>query len=249
MSTAPSWLTEENISTASKVASNPAAQSAGKAAAKSYVASADWSDDAPAEKDLESGKKDPKKDAKKDKKADKKAESPRKVPPPPSAKAPINTDMTDIDPDVLKQMQRWHLALRVLYICSSVFLAVAAGLSLTGQSDLGLIFMAIYVLFFSAMICCFEFALNAVAKIIAVNFGFMYTLTGRTVFILMVGFMSFSISLIGKIAMAVLFAVCAVQIFLMWKFPRFEEYLRKKHYFEGRQAENIAKQVARTAAK
>ena len=75
-----------------------------------------------------------------------------------------------------------------------------------------------------------------VASAIAVNFGFMYTLTGRIVFLLFVGFMSFSLGTLGIVAMAALYAVGIFHAYLMYKFPRFEEYLRKKHYYEGKQA-------------
>ncbi len=62
---------------------------------------------------------------------------------------------------------------------------------------------------------------------------------GRLIFVILLGFMAFLLSVLGKIAMAVLYAVMLFQIYVMYKFPRFEEYLRKKHYFEGRQAENV----------
>ena len=66
------------------------------------------------------------------------------------------------------------------------------------------------------------------------NFGFLYTFVGRFVFILFVGFMSFSLGLYGQIAMAVLYAALLLHLFIMYRFPRFEEYLRKKHFYEGR---------------
>lgn len=72
---------------------------------------------------------------------------------------------------------------------------------------------------------------------IATNFGFMYTLSGRALFLLFVGFLSYSLSLYGKINMGILYAVGLFQCYIMWKFPRFEEYLRKKHYFEGKSDE------------
>jgi Na+-translocating ferredoxin:NAD+ oxidoreductase RnfD subunit len=75
---------------------------------------------------------------------------------------------------------------------------------------------------------------------IAVNFGFMYTLCGRLVFIILVGFMSFLLSLFGKIVMGALYGVCLFHIYIMYRFPRFEEYLRKKHYYEGRAAAAVA---------
>ena len=62
----------------------------------------------------------------------------------------------------------------------------------------------------------------------------MYTLTGRFVFCLIVGFQAYSISLIGKCAMGFLYAVMLFHMYLFYKFPRFEEYVRKTHYYEGR---------------
>ena len=72
--------------------------------------------------------------------------------------APVPEDF-DIDPDVLKSMKWYHLVLRILYCTAAIFLGVTAGLSLTNQKNLGLIFFAFYVLFFSLLLCCFEVAL------------------------------------------------------------------------------------------
>ena len=66
----------------------------------------------------------------------------------------------NVDPETLKLMGRYHLALRLLYVTTSVFLGVAAGLSLVNQTNLGIIFFAFYVLFFSLLICCFETGLS-----------------------------------------------------------------------------------------
>lgn len=159
MSEAPSWLTEENISTATKIASNPAAQKAAKAAAKNpavqKAAMAQVEKEAPGWADSTQS------DMEKGKKPEKAPKTP--PPPPPSAtppKALMNTDMSDLDPEVLKQMQRYHLILRLSYMGAAVFLSTAAALSISNQSDLGLIFFAFYVLFFSAILCCFEVALS-----------------------------------------------------------------------------------------
>ena len=73
-----------------------------------------------------------------------------------------------------------------------------------------------------------------VSRLLAINFGFLYTLSGRWTFLLFVGFMSFSLGNIGIAAMCALYVVGLFHVYIMWKFPRFEEYLRKKHYFEGR---------------
>lgn len=241
MSEVPSWLNEENINAGVKVAQNPAAQKAAVAAAKhvppppppkassSYVPPN-------ATNDLES------------------------APVPTSAPANDPSSEFVIEEATLKAMQNWHLALRLSYMAASSFMAIAAGLSLQSQKNLGLIFFALYVLFFSTMIWCFEFNLQVssqclyteyddycnemsgfpqqqmVASAIAVNFGFMYSLTGRWLFLLFVGFMSFSLSTLGIVAMCFLYAVGLFHGYLMYRFPRFEEYLRKKHYYEGKQA-------------
>eukprot|EP00286_Rhodomonas_abbreviata_P021530 CAMPEP_0181296702 /NCGR_PEP_ID=MMETSP1101-20121128/4845_1 /TAXON_ID=46948 /ORGANISM="Rhodomonas abbreviata, Strain Caron Lab Isolate" /LENGTH=227 /DNA_ID=CAMNT_0023401585 /DNA_START=52 /DNA_END=735 /DNA_ORIENTATION=+ len=218
MADQPSWLTEENISTATKVANNPAAQGAAKSAAKAQAAKSapGWGDSS---SDVEQGG------------------APAKPAKPAGGNKPIvDTDMSDMDPSELKEMQNWHLALRILYMGAAGFLATAAALSLQNQKDLGLIFFAFYVMFFSTMICCFEVALQTISRLIAVNFGFMYSFWGRIIFLILVGFMSFLLSVFGKVAMGILYAVAAFHLFIMYKFPRFEEYLRKKHYFEGRQA-------------
>lgn len=76
------------------------------------------------------------------------------------------------------------------------------------------------------------------ARFIAVNFGFMYTLGGRAIFLLLVGFMSFSLGIVGQIAMAWLYFVGCIHIYIMCKFPEFESYLRKKHYYEGKRDPN-----------
>ncbi|KAJ1401725.1 hypothetical protein B484DRAFT_457913, partial [Ochromonadaceae sp. CCMP2298] len=141
-----------------------------------------------------------------------------------------------MDPVMVAEMRKFHLSLRICYMAASIFMATAAALSLANQTDLGLAFFAFYVLFFSAMICCFEVGMSAISRLIAVNFGFMYTLTGRVIFVVLAGFMCFLLSVLGKVAMGVLFAVVAYHGFVMYKFPRFEEYLRKMHYFEGKEA-------------
>lgn len=158
MSEAPSWLTEENISTATKVASNPAVQKAAKnpqvqAAAKAAV-KAQINKEAPGwtsddiNNDIEKGR----------------AKNTPPPPPPPAAPASpkprINTDMSDVPEDVMKQMVRYHLILRILYMSAAVLMCVAAALALQNQQDLGLIFFSFYVFFFATMICCFECALT-----------------------------------------------------------------------------------------
>lgn len=140
----PSWLNEENISTAKTVASNPAVQAAAKnpavqAAAKEQV-----------KQQLNNSNNKPLASPTNDLEAN-------------STRAPNDAPRDSefiIDEPTLKQMQNYHLALRVCYMGAAVFMSAAAVLSLQGQGDLGLAFFACYVFFFSALICCFECALS-----------------------------------------------------------------------------------------
>lgn len=141
MSDVPSWLNEENISTATKVANNPAARSAvaGKINAPPPPPPPKASSYTPP---TPSGIHD--------------VESPA----PQSSRGGDPSSEFVIEEETLKSMQNWHLALRLSYMAAAIFMAVAAALSLQSQKDLGLIFFALYVLFFSTMICCFEFNLH-----------------------------------------------------------------------------------------
>jgi len=238
MSEAPSWLTEENISTAAKVTQNPAAQkAAGKVAKNPEVQKAVKKEvqkaatsNAPTWATSNEGSYTPPGDVESNTNAD----SARKQS---TASDANRSSEFVIEEQTLKDMQRWHLALRLLYMSAAILMAAAAVLAFeNANSNIGVAFFAIYTIFFSVMICCFEFALNAVARLIAVNFGFMYSLLGRLLFLLFVGFMSFQLSLFGKIAMGILYGVGLFHAFIMYRFPRFEEYLRKKHYYEGKRS-------------
>ena len=217
---APSWLTEDNISTAQAAASNPIVQKAAVAAASNPIVQEAAKFANSLKEPLTSNEETPGWATGGDRDVE-------------SGQGKSEAQEFQIDELTLKRMQKYHLILRIGYTGASVFLAAAAVLSLSNQEDFGLIFFAFYVFFFSILMCCFEFALTLVSRMIAENFGFMYTLTGRFLFIVLVGFMSYSLGFLGKCAMGGLFAVLIYHAFVMWKFPRFEEYLRKKHYTDG----------------
>ena len=83
---------------------------------------------------------------------------------------------------------------------------------------------------------------------IAVNFGFLYSRSGRFLFCTIVGFMSYSISFLGKFAMGALYGVMLFHIYLFYRFPRFEEYVRKTHYYEGRLEQARSKKAMKSFA-
>jgi hypothetical protein len=217
MSTKPSWLDdEENQNAAKSIAQNPVVQQAAIKQAKAQSPS--WATEEykpPTVPGAEPTKND-------------KPETPQQ-----------GSGAFVCDPEELKEMKKWHNILRCLYIIAAIFLSVIAGVTLAaGTTAVSKIFFCFYILFFCTIMCCFEVALQvfsnsvpivllrvlvlqAVTKLIATNFGFLYTFSGRCAFILFLGFMSFSLSLWGKVAMAFLYAVFAFHLYIgILKFPR-----------------------------
>jgi hypothetical protein len=72
----------------------------------------------------------------------------------------------ECDPELLRDMKRWHLYLRVAYMISAVLLGLAGGLELAKTPSIGVFFFCFYVMFFALIICCFEVGLN-----VSVSFG------------------------------------------------------------------------------
>ena len=162
----------------------------------------------------------------------------------------------DVDQETLNAMSRAHWAVKILYMSACVLMGAAAGLSLapatsstssqastsntsissnqgTATNNVGSIFFACYVLLFCLLMCCFECGLNFFSTVLAINFGFLYTLSGRLVFLLFVGFMSFSLSTFGIAAMAYLYLVGLIHMGIMLYYPKFSQYVRQKDYFGG----------------
>ena len=88
--------------------------------------------------------------------------------------------------------------------------------------------LACYVVVFSCLLCCFETKLKMVSKIIATNFGFMYSAKARVVYMIMVGTILFSFS--GFLAFVVGLAMVGNALFnayIIVKHPSFEEEQRR----------------------
>lgn len=153
---APSWLTEENISTAQKVAKtpavqqaakNPAVQSTAKSAAKSYAKdnSPGWTSKDTDEESVKSQKQvvDPV--------SSKSIAS--------GSKSSVPT-LAGVSEETMLRMRNFHIGLRLLYISAAGLLITSSVLSLQGGvTDVGITFIAFYVLFFAIMIVLFEIGL------------------------------------------------------------------------------------------
>ena len=68
-------------------------------------------------------------------------------------------------------------------------------------------------------------------SVISVNFGFMYSTIGRVLFILFLAVMCYSLrTLFGQIDMGILAAILAIHLFIIFRYPKYNEYVRKLHY-------------------
>jgi hypothetical protein len=208
MAETPSWLADEAVVTA--VASNPTAQKAAKAAAKVVVEEeAKKHGFSSPTNDVESG------NGNNDGGVD-----------------PASAEALGVTPEELKKIQMWGLILRVSYMCASILMAAAAALAIQ-NGGLSVVFIALYVFCFAIIICCFEVALNVVALWIAQNFGFMYTLLGRILFIVFVASLCWNLKLFGRIVMGILLALVVLNIGIIIMFPKYETWLRAKHFAAG----------------
>jgi hypothetical protein len=139
------------------------------------------------------------------------------------------SDDLDISPAELAQLQKWNLILRVSYMVMSLLMAAAACLAFKSAS-LGVAFIALYVFLFSVIICCFELALKGIAAYIAENLGFLYTKTGRLLFMLFVAVMCIHLKIFGKVCLGLMLLLICVNIYVFFTLPKYEAWLRKKHF-------------------
>lgn len=89
----------------------------------------------------------------------------------------------EVNPAVPRIILYTRIANLLLSICMMITSLLAV---LTTQSaTVGV--LACYVVVFSCLLCCFETHLKQVSKIIALNFGFMYSAKSRAMFMAFIG--------------------------------------------------------------
>lgn len=76
---------------------------------------------------------------------------------------------------------------RVINLLLSICMIVVSLLSILTTQSATTGVLACYLVVFSCLLCCFETHLKQVSKIIALNFGFMYSAKARSVFMLFLG--------------------------------------------------------------
>lgn len=199
-------MTEENVST---VAENPVAKAAAKSAAsnpavqKAVIGAAVSSVNNNNMKDVESQR----------------------------ASAVGAANRMDLPEEILTEMKKWHMGMRIAMVCTTVAMAAAAVLTLQKGASISTSFICFYVFFFAILLFCFEVSLKIVAKMIASNFGFMYTGSGRMLLMIIVAGMCARLNVLGQVCIGLIALIQLTYIYVLFRFPKYEEYLRKKHYF------------------
>lgn len=145
-----------------------------------------------------------------------------------SSLRPDDEDL-NMTPEELQLIKKWSYMLRIGFaVCAS--LMIIAGLFTLASASLGEAFIALYVIFFGSLICCYEIALPGISKPIAQNFGFMYTKFGRALFLLFMAFLSYGLGLFGIIVMCLLIIGMGVNIYVMYICPKYSEWVRIQHF-------------------
>jgi hypothetical protein len=154
----------------------------------------------------------------------------------PGGAAPTNSQghiVEGMDDDQYAAMKKWHLYLRMGSMLNALLMSIAAVLVITDTDpgpSVGII--AAYVFFFSIIIFCFELGLKTCANWLANNFGFMYSVVGRSIFMMFVSAMCYRLALFGKIVMGCVLGVSfLLNGYIICKFPKFPEYQRKLHFY------------------
>lgn len=132
-------------------------------------------------------------------------------------------DQNNSNPNIPRVILYTRIANLLLSICMIIISLLAV---LTTQSATTGV-LACYVVVFSCLLCCFETHLKQVSKLIALNFGFMYSAKSRALFMAFVGSILFSFSLFGKIVGLAMLVNAGFNLFLVFRYPEYEAIQRK----------------------
>ena len=119
---------------------------------------------------------------------------------------PLGANEVDCSVEELEVLESWAKKLRMVYLGIASFLIATCLLSFISIS-VSSIFIALYVLMFSCLICCYECAFSRAVVFIVQNFGFLYNSPGRFSFLIFVAVMAFSLGMKRNVYMINILAV------------------------------------------
>jgi len=161
-----------------------------------------------------------------------------------------NQHILDCPPEEIEAMKKWANYLRYTMLIIATLMMVCAYYNFAnGSNSVSTNFLALYILFFSCIICCYELAFKQVSIYIVQNFGFMFNPWGRTIFLILVEIMLFQLSTFGQVLFAVLLLAMVIQIYVNIKHKRFERYLRLTHMHIKVESAMVVQQREENASK
>lgn len=116
---------------------------------------------------------------------------------------------------------------RMINLILSVSIIIACILSLLTTTSATTGVLACYVVVFSCLLCCYETHLKQVSKLIATNFGFLYSGKSRAIYMLFIAtIMMFNFSVFGQLMGLLMLGNAGFNVFVLCMYPGFEEAQR-----------------------
>ena len=105
----------------------------------------------------------------------------------PAARQSVPRNIEEGKQPVESEVPRMILYTRVINLILSVCMIIVSLLAMLTTQSATVGVLAAYLIIFACLLCCFETHLKQVSKIIALNFGFMYSARSRSIFMLFIG--------------------------------------------------------------
>ena len=105
----------------------------------------------------------------------------------PNSNTATPTETTPTTSAATNEIPRMILYTRVINLALSVLIIIVSLLSLAQTQSATTGVLASYLIVFACLLCCFETHLKQISKVIAINFGFMYSAKARSAFMLFIG--------------------------------------------------------------
>lgn len=100
---------------------------------------------------------------------------------------PNQAVLQGVSEEQLEAMKRWSKILRIAMLIEATLMMITCYYNFgTSSGSVSSNFIALYVLFFSTLLCCYEVGLQQVSAILAQNFGFLYFPIARFIFLVFV---------------------------------------------------------------
>jgi len=144
----------------------------------------------------------------------------------PNSNTATPTETTPTSSAATNEIPRMILYTRVINLALSVLIIIVSLLSLAQTQSATTGVLASYLIVFACLLCCFETHLKQISKVIAINFGFMYSAKARSAFMLFIGTILFSFNFIGMVIGLCMIANAVFNAYIIFKYPEYENIQR-----------------------